>query len=228
VRKYRSVPVASLAKYYFEHILLSCSYAGTAGEPLESNIKLGGIMSEGKNSSGLVAAPTRRKLIAGAVVALGGLAAGPFVWGKAQENQEKMKEAQSTGVEGLLTYLHQEVDIKASRQRIYEVLLDSKQFTAFSSAPAEINREPGGTFSMFGGLIVGRNVELVPKERIVQAWRPAAWEPGVYSLVKFELKEMGPQTRIVLDHTGFPEGNFRHLNYGWYAHYWEPLRKFVA
>ena len=183
-------------------------------------------MSEGTNPCAL-AAPTRRKLIASVAVALGGLAAGPCVWGKAQQNQEK-KETQSTGVEALLTYLHQEIDIKASRQRIYDALLDSKQFTAFSGAPAEINREAGGTFSMFGGLIVGRNIELVPKERIVQAWRPAAWEPGLYSLVKFELKELGSQTRIILDHTGFPEGNFRHFEYGWYAHYWEPLKKFMA
>lgn len=185
-------------------------------------------MSEGKNPCGLVTAPTRRKLIASAAVALGGLAAGSCVWGKGQENQEKIKEPQSTGVEGLLTYLHQEVDIKASRQRIYDALLDSKQFAAFTGMPAEINREPGGTFSMFGGLIVGRNIELVPKERIVQAWRPAAWEPGVYSLVKFELKDWASQTKVVLDHTGFPEGNFRHFDSGWYLRYWEPLRKFLA
>jgi activator of HSP90 ATPase len=185
-------------------------------------------MSERKKSILLVDAPMRRNLIAGAVMALGGLAAGPLLWGKAQANQEKTKEEQSTGIEGLLTYLHQEIDIKANRQRIYDALLDSKQFTSFSGAPAEINREPGGTFSLFGGLIVGRNIELVAAQRIVQAWRPAAWEPGVYSLVKFELKETRPQTRIILDHTGFPEGNFRHFEYGWYAHYWEPLRKFLT
>jgi hypothetical protein len=189
--------------------------------------QFGGIMNKGKNSCALLTAHTRRKLITSVVVALGGLAAGVPMLGKGQEKEE-IKEPQSTGLEGLLTYLHQEVDVKASRQRIYDVLLDSKQFTAFSGAPAEINREVGGTFSMFGGLIVGRNIELVPRERIVQAWRPAAWEPGVYSLVKFELKELGPQTRIVLDHTGFPEGHFRSLDFGWYAHYWEPLKKFVA
>src|ERR1700739_431681 len=131
-------------------------------------------MSGGTNPCALVGGPTRRKLISRGAAVLGGLAAGPCVWGKAQENQEKMKEAPSIGVEGLLTYLHQEIDIKSSRQRIYDALLDSKQFTAFSGAPAEINREAGGAFSMFGGLIVGRNIELVPKERLLQAWRPAA------------------------------------------------------
>jgi activator of HSP90 ATPase len=186
------------------------------------------MMNEGNSPCALVAAPTRRKLIAGVVVALGGLAAGSRVWGQPRASQEKMKEAQSSGVEGLLTYLHQEIDIKASRQSIYDALLDSKQFAAFTGAPAEINREPGGTFSIFGGLIVGRNVELAPKERIVQVWRPADWEPGLYSLVRFELKEWGQQTKVVLDHTGFPEGSFRHLNPGWYEHYWEPLKKFLG
>ncbi|HEY2822080.1 MAG TPA: SRPBCC domain-containing protein [Candidatus Acidoferrum sp.] len=169
-------------------------------------------------------ASTRRKLITGAVAAVGGLIASPVL----SEAQEKIKEPQSTGIEGLLTYLHQEIDIKASRERIYEALLDSKQFAAFTGMPAEISREAGGTFRTFGGLIVGRNVELVAKERIVQAWRPADWEAGVYSLVKFELKAWNSQTKVILDHTGFPEGNFRHLDAGWYLRYWEPLRKFLA
>lgn len=190
--------------------------------------KLGAMMSERKNPSALAKEVTRRQVIGGAAIAFGGLAAGTELWGKAQQSQQKMTEPESTGVEGLLTYLHQEVEIKASPQRIYDALLDSKQFAAFTGASAEISREAGGAFSMFGGLIVGRNIELVPNQRIVQAWRPANWDPGVYSVVKFELKEQGFQTKVVLDHTGFPEGSFRHLDSGWYLRYWEPLKKFLA
>jgi len=168
---------------------------------------------------------TRRQAITSVALALGSLGAASTVWGKAQQ---EMTETPSTGAEGLLTYLHQEVDLKASPQRIYEVLLDSKQFAAATGMPAEIDPKAGGTFSTFKGLIVGRNVELVPNQRIVQAWRPTHWDPGVYSLVKFELKGQGTQTTIVLDHTGFPEGNFRHLDSGWYIRYWEPLKKFLA
>jgi activator of HSP90 ATPase len=186
------------------------------------------MMSEGRDSRAGVQASTRRKLIVGTAAAVGGLIARPCIWGDVRTDEEKIKEPQSKGVEGLLTYLHQEMEIKASRQRIYDVLLDSKQFAAFTGMPAEINREAGGAFSIFGGLIVGRNVELVARERIVQAWRPADWEAGVYTLVRFELKEWGTQTKIILDHTGFPEGNFRHFDSGWYLRYWEPLRKFLA
>jgi activator of HSP90 ATPase len=62
-------------------------------------------------------------------------------------------------------------------------------------------------------------------QRIVQAWRPAAWEPGLYSIVRFELKPHNSETTIVLDHTGFPEGDFAHLEWGWNSHYWQPLKK---
>lgn len=177
-----------------------------------------------RTGSPAFAAPTRRRAITGLAVALGALSGGRMLQGK----PEKMAEQESTGVEGLLTYLHQEVDIAAAPARVYEALLDSKQFAAFTGLPAEINREVGGAFSMFGGRIVGRNVELVKDARIVQAWRPANWDPGVYSLVKFELKQVDARTTVVLDHTGFPEGSFRHLNPGWYQRYWEPLKKYLV
>jgi activator of HSP90 ATPase len=69
-----------------------------------------------------------------------------------------------------------------------------------------MSREVGGAFSIFRGHILGRHIELVPNERIVQAWRVANWNPGVYSIAKFELVEQGSGTKIVFDHTGFPSG----------------------
>src|SRR5215831_5687652 len=67
--------------------------------------------------------------------------------------------------------IHQEIEFNASPQQLYEALLDSKQFTEFSGRPTQINREVGGAFSLFKGHIIGRNLELAPNERIVQAWR---------------------------------------------------------
>ncbi len=185
-------------------------------------------MIEKKSARAVTELPTRREAIAGFAIALGSLAAVPAVWGKPQQKQPKMEEKPSTGAEGLRTSLHQEIDLNASPQRIYEILLDSKQFSAFSGEPAEISRDAGGAFKMFGGKIEGRNIELVGNQRIVQAWRPAYWEPGVYTLVKFELKGQGNQTKLVLDHTGFPEGNYGHLYSGWHERYWEPLKKYLA
>src|SRR5437870_6262680 len=84
--------------------------------------------------------------------------------------------------------IHQEIDFNASPQQLYEALLDSKQFAEVSGRPADINREVGGALSLFKGHIVGQNVELIPNERIVQAWRVVTWPEGANSIVRFELK----------------------------------------
>ena len=39
---------------------------------------------------------------------------------------------------------------------------------------------------------------------------------------------MGPLTRLVLDHTGIPDGESGHLEGGWNKMYWEPLKRYVS
>jgi activator of HSP90 ATPase len=125
--------------------------------------------------------------------------------------------------------IQQEVVFRASPKRVYEVLLDSRQFSEFTGgAPAEISRDAGGALSCFGGMITGRNVELIPNQRIVQAWRAGNWPEGAYSIVKFELQAQGSDTKFTLHHEGFPEGNGEHLESGWPKMYWEPLKKYLG
>jgi activator of HSP90 ATPase len=188
-------------------------------------------MSDRMNSSVHANTPTRRQAIAGVAIALGGVALGSTgVWARTEEEISHAAES-----------IHQEPAFKASRKRVYEALTDAKQFqkvvllgAAMKSGmiPAgkatEISTEAGGTFSLFGGYIFGRNIELVPNERIVQAWRTAEWDPGAYSIARFELAEQGAGTKIIFDHTGFPKGAGEHLAAGWKANYWEPLEKFLA
>jgi activator of HSP90 ATPase len=97
-----------------------------------------------------------------------------------------------------------------------------------NAPPTRISAEPGGTFSTFGGLIVGMQIELAPNERIVQAWRPAYWKPGSYSIVRFALADSDSGTKLTLDHRGFPDGDGQSLLDGWNKNYWEPLTKFLA
>jgi activator of HSP90 ATPase len=136
--------------------------------------------------------------------------------------------------------IHQERVFRASPDRVYNALTDVRQFAkivelsgAMQSMPpgtkaAEITREVGGAFTIFGGHIVGRQVQLVPNQRIVQAWRVVDWKPGDYSIVRFEFAGHGTETKLILDHTGFPQGTAEHLASGWEEHYWEPLRRFLA
>ena len=175
--------------------------------------------------------PTRRQTISGMLFATGAwvLAAAEL---RAQEGGEISQAAAS---------IHQELVFKAGRQRVYEALTNAGQFEKVvqlsdaaktmirpGSPPAQISTEAGGAFSIFGGLIVGRQIELVRGARIVQAWRPAYWDPGVFSMVKFEFKDDGAGTRLTLDHKAFPNGDEKSLLDGWNKNYWAPLAKYLS
>ncbi len=167
----------------------------------------------------------RRQFMTGAAMSLGALAAQSAF---SQAQQPAMQEKPSSAATAARTTLHYEIDYAATPQRIYAALLDSKQFAAFSGMPAEIDPKAGGVFSMFNGMIVGRNVELVENQRIVQAWRPASWKAGIYSIAHFELKPHSAGSTLIFDHTGFPAGLADHLDEGWRGHYWEPLKKYLV
>ncbi len=191
------------------------------------------MMSDGTNLEVRANGPTRRQAIVGVAMAFGGLTLGSTkAWAGVDEEISHTAES-----------IHQEAVFKASRKRVYEALTDTKQFNKVielsgvmksgmlspgADKPTKISSEVGGAFVLFGGYITGRHVELVPNERIVQAWRTGGWASGVYSIAKFELVEQGSGTTIVFDHTGFPKGQAEHLASGWKAHYWEPLDKLLA
>jgi activator of HSP90 ATPase len=174
--------------------------------------------------------PNRRQWITGAAIAIGALTlAARDSWASATNGLSHSAES-----------IHQETVFKASPQRLYGALLDAKQFQQvellsgamkgddLNAKPARINPEPGGAFSIFGDYIIGWQLELVPDQRIVQAWRETSWDPGIYSVVRFQLDPQGSGTKLVFDHTGFPSGSGEHLAIGWKAHYWEPLEKFLS
>jgi activator of HSP90 ATPase len=125
--------------------------------------------------------------------------------------------------------IHQEIVVAAAPAAVYAALIDGAQFSRMcGGAPAEIDPAPGGAFSCFGGMIAGRNIECEPGRRLVQAWRVKNWEPGVYSIARFEFRPEGAATRVVLDHTGFPEEQQPHLEQGWHQNYWNPLQQMLA
>ena len=145
----------------------------------------------------------------------------------AQQKHDMMVEPPSKDTTIMSTTIHQEIDFVVSPERVYNALLDGKQFSEFSGAPAEIDSVGGGAFSLFGGRIVGRNIELIPNHMIVQAWRVAIWPAGVYSIVKFELKSQGSGTHLVFDHSGFSAEFHDHLAAGWKSNYWDLLTKYL-
>ena len=126
--------------------------------------------------------------------------------------------------------IHHEITINAAPARVFGALTDQTQFGELTGAPvARLSALEGDPIELFGGHITGRNVEIVPQRRLVQAWRAASWPEGVYSIVRFELGSGDAgKTALAFDHTGFPEAAHDELDAGWHKMYWEPLARYLS
>jgi activator of HSP90 ATPase len=149
--------------------------------------------------------------------------------------------AAANGLSHTSEAIRQEVTLDASPQRVYEALISAKDFdmitrlsdgaallAAAGAKPTAISTDVGGSFTLFGGYITGRHIEMRPNEQLVQAWRAGSWKAGEFSIAAFNLTAEGGKTKLKFEHRGFPNGNGISLASGWHAHYWEPLAKFLA
>jgi len=121
------------------------------------------------------------------------------------------------------------VRFAASPQAVYELLADSGQRTALTGRRAELSRDIGGAFSTDDGQVRGINVDLVPGERIVQAWRRDDFPAGVYSMAAFVLTPTpAGGTELVLTHRGVPRALLDSVESGWREQYWTPMKAWLA
>jgi activator of HSP90 ATPase len=124
--------------------------------------------------------------------------------------------------------IHQEIVFSSDAKRLFEVLTEAQHFSQLTDSPATITAEQGGQFSLFGGMISGQTIEIVPHTRLVQAWRAGNWPSGVYSIIKFELTPIADhQTRLTFDQCGYPQEHQDHLATGWQDRYWTPIEQYL-
>jgi activator of HSP90 ATPase len=122
--------------------------------------------------------------------------------------------------------IRQSVTFKASPHEVYEALMDSSKHSQFTGAEADISREVGGTFAIFGGGLSGTNLELIPDKKIVQSWRASteSWPEDHYSTVTFVLEEVEDGTHLTFVQTGVPDEAYDSIDEGWGKYYWTPMK----
>ena len=122
--------------------------------------------------------------------------------------------------------IRQTVTFKASAHAVYEILMDSKKHSELAGDDARISRKVGGKFNV-GNYIEGVNLELVPDEKIVQAWRYNDWPKGHYSKATFALKKSEGKTKLTFTQTGVPEKFYADIKQGWIDYYWTPMKEML-
>jgi uncharacterized protein YndB with AHSA1/START domain len=119
--------------------------------------------------------------------------------------------------------------IPASPTEIYQAWLDSIIHSEMTGGEANMSEEVGADVSAWDGYITGRNLELVPGERIVQSWRTTEFD-DVYedSIVTILLQEADDGTLLTLEHSNVPDAQKSYEEGGWQSNYFEPMIAYFA
>ena len=117
--------------------------------------------------------------------------------------------------------------IPASPREIYETWLDSRGHEAMTGgSPAQISAKAGADFTVWGGFISGRNLELEPGRRIVQSWRTTRFtKEDADSQVEVLLEPLAGGTKVTVRHTGVPDDHTSYRDGGWQKSYFEPMKQ---
>ena len=119
--------------------------------------------------------------------------------------------------------------IPASAQEIYDAWLDSVTHSKMTGGAAIMSDKIGAEVSAWDGYITGRNLDLVPSERIVQAWRTNKFS-GQHgdSIITLTLQKSDDGTLLTLMHSNVPDGQTSYELGGWQTHYFEPMHKYFS
>jgi len=114
--------------------------------------------------------------------------------------------------------------IPASSAEIYRAWLDSIAHSEMTGAEATMSEEVGADVAAWDGYITGRNLELVPGERIVQSWRTTEFDDEFEdSIVTILLQETEDGTLLTLEHSNVPDEHKSYEEGGWQSNYFEPM-----
>lgn len=114
--------------------------------------------------------------------------------------------------------------IPASPAEVYAAWLDSDSHAAMTGgSPAIINNEVDQPFTAHNAYLWGKNLELIPNQKIVQSWRTTGFNAtDEDSRIEVKLEEHSDGTLLTLMHSHVPIQE-AHVEQGWVTHYFEPM-----
>lgn len=124
--------------------------------------------------------------------------------------------------------IQQTVRFRTTPKILFGMYLDSRKHSASTGATAKVSCKVGGTFKAFGGMILGKNLAIVPEKRIVQLWRAKHWKKEDWSVLILTFSRVAGGSQIDLVHVGVPEYDHKRVREGWPKYYWKAWKKFLA
>jgi len=127
------------------------------------------------------------------------------------------------------TIVHTVVFKNTTAKDLYDLYMNSKKHSVATGAPATISSKEGGKYSAHNGWITGENIKLVKNQLIVQTWRAQGWSAkDIDSTFIIFLEPKGNNVVLHAIHANVPDKEYDSVNKGWYQHYWDPWKTYLA
>lgn len=116
----------------------------------------------------------------------------------------------------------------ASKEDIYNAWLNGEGHSNMTGSDATAGTKIGDSFTSFDDYAWGKNLELVPNEKIVQSWRTTEFSKDEEdSIIEVLFEENGELTKVTINHSNLPpHGNT--YKQGWIDYYFEPMKDYFS
>ncbi|MDP2720701.1 MAG: SRPBCC domain-containing protein [bacterium] len=121
--------------------------------------------------------------------------------------------------------IKQSYSIKASIERVWKALVDPGEIEGWGAAPAKMDDGVGTQFSLWGGDIYGKNIEVEAPTKLKQEWYGGKWPKP--SLVTFTLTREKARTRLDLIHEDVPDKEASEFDDGWKRYYCGSIKEYL-
>jgi uncharacterized protein YndB with AHSA1/START domain len=124
--------------------------------------------------------------------------------------------------------IQQTYTIHATVSVVWQALVNPKEIDRWGGGPVKMDAKEGTKFSLWGGSIWGKNIEVIPEKKLVQEWyseEERTWDKP--SIAEFTLHAKGDKVQLDLIHTDVPDEYAASIEDGWKDYYLGALKDFV-
>ncbi len=121
--------------------------------------------------------------------------------------------------------LRKTIHIKVPREEVFNAITNPLTIELWSGYEATMEPRAGAEFSLFAGDITGTVRTMDPPSLLEQVWGFGDQEEE--SIVRIELFDESPNTRLELSHTNIPDEAFENIETGWKHYYLGALKSYL-
>ena len=115
-------------------------------------------------------------------------------------------------------------NISAEPSDVYAALTNPYTIALWSGYSAVMSEEEGSEFSLWEGDITGRNIQIIPNQKVVQEWFFGDQE--VKSIVTIVIEPDRENSKVTVEHTNIPDEDFADIAEGWREYYFGAINNF--